>query len=802
MLRRIPEALSGGYVNTRGASSLEEGELSDGLNTSYAPESLSIHVANATSSVRSVSGASIIGYSLPVFPGVSEFDFLHRASDYAYFNGTTYVALDSVTAGTDMDIASYEARYYVFNGAAANKVLYLNGSTKTMRNHGVSPSTVPPPCSIVAGNWTLTTGDYEYWYTELVDITEGSDTYTLESDFTGTPTVVTVGDTTSGVLVSQPAAFANASAARWRIYRGGPRSSTGVSVYPVGSLIAELDVAVLSFLDGSTANSGYLRPATAATTGTGWSATTGVTSGTQADNSAVTNNVGSGVTLTTYGYTVSIDDPVTGIEVYLRAKMTGTVAFGDVGATVEISQDSGSTWSDPRGVPFGVNNAYLGGAASALCTIGGSTDLWGKASGFWTSTDMGAANAFRVRVTISAPTLFFGTFSIDDVDIKIHYGGSVGNPIGTYPYYSLSIDSGATLSGSMLGAPPASSTGAIFEDSLVVDDTSDKGLIRYTASGLPEYFPAIYYMRLDTARSDSVTCIRAIGNRLVVATTQSIYRINFLPRTFDASFDRGRPIELLSGDLGIPRPSLSCIYTSPITGRPALAFVASDNRIYTTDGYEIRPLCPDLLFTNPWFMVNQPRASALAVFYGGTNYANYRIELQYHPAHIKRGAFLKASPPIELGDKFYSGVASRAGATVSLGPSSSASDVNHVYSTQFGGGSSAFGSSQYVTTRRIWLNGVGNETRINSVFLSDDGTTFAGTYTITPYTSFTNTAEATETAMTKTFSGFSPPVIGFDANVLTEGARYKIAVSASAGFSRWNWAMFEFEDFGKELSGA
>lgn len=106
---------------------------------------------------------------------------------------------------------------------------------------------------------------------------------------------------------------------------------------------------------------------------------------------------------------VASGSTISGIEVRLDAWATGT---GTKKMCVELSSDSGSTWTTPKEVA-------MGGSESTF-TLGGSTDLWGRA---WSGSNFGSS-AFRVRVTDvgSASTM---DFRLDYIAVRVHYAGQM-----------------------------------------------------------------------------------------------------------------------------------------------------------------------------------------------------------------------------------------------------------------------------------------------------------------------------------------------------------------------------------------
>jgi hypothetical protein len=109
---------------------------------------------------------------------------------------------------------------------------------------------------------------------------------------------------------------------------------------------------------------------------------------------ALSNDVASGST-------------INGIEVRLDAWAAGT---GTKKACVELSSDSGSTWTAAKEVALG--------SSEATFTLGSPSDLWGRA---WAGSNFGTSS-FRVRVT-SVGSSTSTDFRLDYVAVKVHFTG-------------------------------------------------------------------------------------------------------------------------------------------------------------------------------------------------------------------------------------------------------------------------------------------------------------------------------------------------------------------------------------------
>jgi hypothetical protein len=205
--------------------------------------------------------------------------------------------------------------------------------------------------------------------------------------------------------------------------------------------------------------------------------------------------------------------------------------------------------------------------------------------------------------------------------------------------------------------PPLWDTGDVFEDSVVVNDTENSNIIRYSFPGLPHSFPELYFIGFSTKQADTVTNIKGLGETLIVGLQSQIWRVNYLPLETDSDFNRGRVRQLISPNHGIMGPDAACIFAM-VDSAPRLAYVSHDG-LYMTDGFSTRLLTQDIDWDTlvdkdelgSAILLNVQHLWCLFFYYiaAGSGAPNNRLLiLSYHPQHLKEGGFLKVAGPTSL----------------------------------------------------------------------------------------------------------------------------------------------------------
>lgn len=595
----------------------------------------------------------------------------------------TFTQLVAVTEGEQLESVHYENKHFLLNGKNVNKVLLSN---QTVREHGLKPVAAAPTLVTAAGGWAVETGTgwYSYWTTEYDKAND------VESDFIGKPAVINVPNTTTKVTITRPNRV-NTSATHWRVYRSlklGETTATQSAIdqtngFPFGNLVATMELkddgTQNSVDDGGAVSSttaripGVLGPFTVTLDGVTWqnnttSAPTVANFQTVEGNyNRVVNSITSpvlgryaniAIELGNFGFTAGNITalPITGIQVAVTAKK----AAGNPNLRVAVLGKGASFFP---GLTLTKNNPLT--AAFATVTLGTTSDRWGGPSGRanflspdkdleWTMDDMTDGN-FRVILIASVPSNG-DEVQVDRVTVTVSFGG--GQQVGTLqPFPALTVKPfGVTISTGRNGPPPKSSTGDIFQDSLVVNDVTDESIIRYSWPAKPDAFPTLYFLNFETKDQDRVTLIKTVGNNMVVGLSSQIYRVQYLPRDTDAEFDRGRAIELIENNHGIVGPMAGCVFSMQ-DGAQILAYVSRFG-LHRTDTYRTTTLTNDLNWESMvdlnnlsrTVIINNPERYELQVYYVPRGSATptlltRRIRLSYHPLHIKGDGGLKVSGP-------------------------------------------------------------------------------------------------------------------------------------------------------------
>jgi hypothetical protein len=286
---------------------------------------------------------------------------------------------------------------------------------------------------------------------------------------------------------------------------------------------------------------------------------------------------------------------------------------------------------------------------------GGEMDTWGVA---WTAADL-ANGTFKV-ILKKSPTGSVQHLRVTGVKVEVFFSsGSLnldGKPFRVVTYRDQIGDS---VSEPAAGPPPNCNTGDLYQGSLVVNDLGDETAIRFSLPGDPESFPKPYVMRFNTTkRKDRVTCIRTLGQVMLVGMENGIKRVNYLPTEIDTDFHEGLGHEDLASDHGIAGPLAAVKFDWP--GRGTYLAYASFAGIFCTDTNATRPLNMDLDWANTVklsalstcvFRV-YPKEKWLVLYYcpaGATHNKNTRaLVFSYADDKVKNGDELPCTGPLVI----------------------------------------------------------------------------------------------------------------------------------------------------------
>ena len=501
-----------------------------------------------------------------------------------------------VTAGTasgtgQLSVAQYNNRFYIANGVDPIKTLLSDG---TVRQTGMTPITTALPTVVTAtGTFSEVAGGfYDYWITEVYKSTAANEqanaegAFYLESSYTADPQTVEIPTTLAArAEITLPTSKVNSIATHWRIYRGGPKTASRDTVFPIGyQIIDDIEITTSSYgtkvYDGTSTSQNTVGSLIASSTN--WTNSTGgavATSDVSATGGGYIKGGSGDSDFRLWGFTfTNLADPINGIMLTLVCSKSASGTQPDM--TIDISIDGGSSWSTTQ--HKWTKHWLSGTTAAATGTFGGQNDLWGFAS--ISQGDLGASK-LMVRLRQSrAPAN--PELRVDYILVSAYYNGSISPDT---PYNAVVVET-ADVQGSVSGAgvPPVASILSVFDGMTVANDVDFPNRLRYSQPDAPEYWPSIYFLNMETEENDTITFHGIVNNRLIVGQTSGIIRVGYLPTETDADFHRGRAWEFVSRAHGVISSKCATVFTGP-DGRQLMAFV-SHNGLYATDGYTIQPL--------------------------------------------------------------------------------------------------------------------------------------------------------------------------------------------------------------------
>lgn len=840
---RQPEDLNGGLVTSRDPAKLQPGEMSALQNAEYRVGSQALQRAKGRAQFGQVlaSATAVVGLRDVLFDNGNHYLIAHASNVYqrALVGDTgSFVNLDTVTSGSSLEKIHFANRFYLLNGANDNRVVYLSATasstTPTARRHGMLPVEDTPDAQLVASTFSQDiTGYYDYWTTESMQVTTDGKLLTVEGTFTGKPATIFVNTTASAPRIRLPS-VKNPEATHWLIYRSTKKERQKDQIFPTGFLAGKQAIASAtavdnSFVDTLQVASASSFPASANNSGQyfGWANPLNATAGPDTNFATVTLvavTVGQGM----YGFNFGgFTGNVRGITVEVRAAasvantpmsvIVGAPRRTSDGGFVDLSGDLLGRVTAFLNAKTAVKSFFLTSTSQAVYTLGGSADPWLVPTKQWSDSDF---NPDWMAVMMVGAGFSARTVSADYIKATVHYAAAVDTTIA---FPSIVIEQGdVTAAVGRNGPPPVSSTGDVFEDHMVVNDVANPSQIRWSTPGDPESFPPIYSMDFETPDNAAVTFIRTLNNRVIVALTNWIFRINYLPEETDANFSRGRCKEVLSNQIGIVNPMCGCTYTDP-DGQQRLAGV-SDNGIFSTNGFDFQDMTADLKWSDVIAtansrciaLVNDPTNEKLLFYFrndslGSESYR--RLGVCYGSEHTKGGR-PKIDGPVFVRNKTGSDTASlesawslrrstgRTGIYTGYGGTGSASAAGAGY-VYFDTGSTipandpAFG----FTTRRIYAAGLGNEFKQNEVYYYLSNQTGTQTLTATAFSTKTNdtSGEVNRGSNTSTIGGQIFGKIPFSLGV--EGLRLQFAITSGHDDLAMESIVLDGENFGEEDSG-
>lgn len=841
MPRKV-EMLTGGVVTDKDPALLKPGQLAAMKNMVY---------RNGANTLERAAGRQVFGVVSATATGVNGLRDIHFDNGdqyliamagnkyrYAPIGVTgTFSDLATVTAGTSLEVVQYRNRFFLMNGASNgatasasaignNTVVYLSatatGTAPTTRQHGMLPVNSAPNVTTASGTFSQTvTGYYEYWTTEVLRYTQDGVTASVESAFSSDNGVTTVFVSSTAVVPTiQRPTTRNPTATHWRIYRSPKKTLSTDKEFPTGFMIAELTVSATSQADVA---SGASASAFAA------SANAGAFLGGFASASSMFADDGVYASAVLPVSNVSKQQGLYGFNL-------GTVSGNVRGIAIEV-QGYVSAGSAPVPISVGIGKKLAAGAAAyaeawktglltstnsaspTTLTLGGQNDRWYPTNAVNPITDSDISSG-NFTVTLEAATLLGNSIGIDYVKATIYYG-AVSETTVVYPTVVYTFGD-ITSQVSKNFPPPSSSTGDLYQDSLVVNDVDIPSLIRWSFPGDPEAFPPTYFLDFETRENDQVRHIRVVNNRLVVGLDTSLWRVNYLPSERDASFDRGKAVEMISRSFGIVSPMCACTFT--IDGQTEqLAFV-SYKGIHTTDGFNFITRTKNQTWRNyialtststPIALLNDPETRNLRFIYRNDSNGNETylcVHLSYDPEDIDAQGNFKLSGPVhwrnyDSGSSAYASVESAwmaplsngdSGLYIGYGGTATAAGAGKVY-YETGTAIPSNDSTCGWTSRRIYGAGLSGE------WMLDDLYGYVGAYSGSPLLTYTFSGTKTNDSGPVAKGSKSVTLRGqkmhkVTPKVQTEGLQITLS-AVSAGTFAHEMIVFGSTDYGREDAG-
>lgn len=726
------EPLNQGLVTARDASLLEQGELQRADDLMYRPASQSLHRVPGRIQFSSAGLTDLKGVAYCGFDGTDD-QVVVLASETLYAadageNGT-FASIGTAVGGVTLDSVHYNNHHVLLTGGTQNRVLIPAG---TLRSHGLLAVTNAPRITVTAGgNWPLVDDEmptyYDYWTTEVYR--DDTNNEFIEGTFEGVPAIAFIPDLTTTVEINRPDPVnVDPSSTHWRVYRSIAHAA-GVTAFPVGYRIAELPMSTTAFLDGAGTTTAALPIGTTAdsrripvdpqfpnVTYIAWTSRTNVIASDAAyatgtsnyDFFPTTTRIAVEMEVSNFTGVTAIGNPVTDITITLK----GYHSRSDGHLAVSLSWDAGVNWTGYQYAYLGVNSG-----APVTYTLSG---LWGRT---WTSSELQAAT-FVVSIAGTNTSQGSVTHNLDYATLTVTHGGTTADQTQLFPGFPVTVGGQTLLIGSN-GAPPVANTGDIFQESLVTNDIAHPTRVAYSLPGNIDAFPSAYILNLETKDKDRLTCIRSLGSVCLFGLAGQLQRANYLPRSDDAEFDRGRCVEVVDNDNGIPGPFAACKFV--LAGR-LMCFYASRSGPRMTDGYESTTANDDLAWDTTVDLdnltncvaINNARYQEILLFYDPDGAGlTHCLRFQYHPTHLKNGK-LKATGPCDI---------SIVGAAVGVNELGerllySAHPNGLVYLENRGDSdASGHGITPGLTTRDMYIGGLGGEWELHRVLVHTQGAT-------------------------------------------------------------------------------
>lgn len=191
------------------------------------------------------------------------------------------------------------------------------------------------------------------------------------------------------------------------------------------------------------------------------------------------------------------------------------------------------------------------------------------------------------------------------------------------------------------GPAPIGTTGDIFENAFVVNDTTNPRRVWFSFTDNAEIFPFLYYFDFNEAEYDRVVCIKTVGETCVVLLRDSAWRLNTLPSFRDNTFSPERSKKQIDGAFGVVNALAAALFS--FGDGLKLAYVSPYGLVVTdtsrwdvlTDDVDWEANV-DLTALDEIRLRNNPALYRLEMTYRDvTTGLLKQMFLHYHPSHAK-----------------------------------------------------------------------------------------------------------------------------------------------------------------------
>ena len=807
-MKFVKEELTGGLVTSKDPRNLGSGELSGGQNGWYTDLHDGLVPAPApfkTDTIHASSG-SVDGLSYLCFNNGTERVLAETATDgFLLFSlqAATATGVVSATADSGIDastspghtLVSYEDKYVLLNGAARASVIRDDLS---VRNLGLLPVTAAMSVSAASATSNIwsggATGYFDYWYTEVAELGGDPETITIESayDAAGAATVLQE-NTADAIAVARayipdynwrvegklPAVPRNTETTHYYVYRSEAKTLEGDPAFPIGERIGRVPIGGISSSDDTVSN-GYVP----------------FYDGLETESAYWYPQVASASGLTASG--AAANDITKDSTTYADTTTFFTGGIGSASDYIELSgflAPTGLSFSSVSLLNFGIkakldyyNSAhylYLYHMDVAISIDGGAT--YGPRIPFratiptdnaWHEVDCGFANFglisltpaevtnLRVRVfprvlfaagSGSTNVTYGANFWLTGLRMSIKYDGTGAVP--KVPYPGIVINEGRTSTVSSRGGlPPVANLGCIFNGTLLTNDLDMVNRIRWSFPGKIDSFPTLYYSVIETGQIDEIVGITTVNNVCVVLLKRALVRVNYLPTEDDASFGRSRIWDFINSRIGCVNKKAWTKIVTP-SGSELLVFVGEDG-VYATNGDSCDRYDLDLNF---WGVVDAsvdmdashillaPEQESKNIMFSAAGASSTKlVPLSHSPRHMKGDRFKIGLPWALTGitNRSLLGFRDKHNDPYFMIGKSDGTVVTYKAAQLRPSIMGQAALAMTVQTRRANYESIGQEYRVDTVYLQCVGTTAIKSLAMTSY--FTNRTD-TITSATKTF---------------------------------------------------